>query len=192
MDHFGNDQDRQIVELLGRLKDTGPEYPPRLYQARRASILAALAALPLGGAAALSLFGKLSHMVKAMSVVDKAILAVEVVAITGMSAVGAAAAYIYRDELKALILSAVPTANVTPFPSLAPPSTEPVQPTPEATPSESATPSPTGTILFTVTNGPSGNGPGATEPPPPPKATEPGNRYGNTTRTPKPPPPKSP
>ena len=40
MDQFGNDQDSEIVELLGRLRETGPEYPPRLYAARRATIMA--------------------------------------------------------------------------------------------------------------------------------------------------------
>ena len=197
MEHFGNDQDREIVELLGRLRETGPEYPPRLYTARRAAVIASLAALPFAGALAVSLFSKLSSTIKAMSVLDKIILGVEVAAITGVSAFGAAAAYVYRDELKSLILGA-PTAIVSPFPSLAPP-TEPALPPgiEEGTPSPS--PTPTGTIFLTDTNQPNVVEPGQTQPAatqpadtqpadtqPPPNATEPGNRYGNTTRTPRP------
>jgi hypothetical protein len=185
MDHFGKDQDKEIVELLGRLRETGPEYPPRLYAARRAAVLAALAALPLGGIAAASLFGKLSTVVKAMSVVDKVILAVEVVAITAVAGVGAATAYVYRDELKSLILGTlgVPTAVVSPIPSLSPLSTQPVEATPEATPSES--PTPTGTIVFTVTEP---GGPGVVQPPAtdvPAKATPTRGLHLGQTKTPK-------
>ncbi len=187
MDQFGKDQDTQIVELLGRLKDTGPEYPPRLYAARRASVVAALAALPLGGAVAVSLFGKLSTVVKGMSVVDKIILAVEVTAITGMSAYGAVAAYIYRDALKSLILTTlgVPTQVVSPFPTLSVPvNTEPVA-TPEGTPSETPTPTVTGTIFVTDTNQPNVVQPGETQPPPKqPEPTHPGLHLGQT-KTPK-------
>lgn len=178
MDHFGNDQDKEIVELLGRLSQTGPEYPPRLFAARRAAVIATLAALPFAGAAAVSLFGKLASTVKAMSIIDKVILGVEVAAITGVTAAGAALAYVYRDELKSLIQS-VPTAIIAPVPSVQPiptlsVSTEPVLPTLEATPSES--PTPTGTIYITDTNVPTGDQePGAT-----PEGTKPGLHLGQT------------
>ncbi len=186
MDQFGN-QDTEIVELLGRLRETGPEYPPRLYAARRASIVAALAALPLAGAVGVSIFSKLATVIKSMSVVDKIILAAEVTAITGVTAVGAVGAYIYRDELKSLILSAVgaPTAIVSPIPSLSVPvNTEPVA-TPEATPSETPTPTVTGTIFVTDTNQPNVQ-PGATQPPPnQPESTDAGKHLGQTANPPK-------
>ncbi len=185
MDQFGN-QDTEIVELLGRLRETGPEYPPRLYAERRASIVAALAALPLAGAVGVSVFSKLATVIKSMSVVDKAILAVEVTAITGATAAGAVGAYIYRDALKSLILTTlgVPTQTVSPFPTLAAPvSTEPVVGTPEPTPTETPTPTVTGTIFVTDTNQPNVNQPESTQPPPnQPEPTNPGLHLGQTPK----------
>jgi hypothetical protein len=185
MNRFGNDQDQEIVELLGRLKDTGPEYPPRMFAARRAAVLAALAALPIGGAIAISLFSKLAAVVKSMSVVDKIVLGLEVAAITGVTAYGATAAYIYRDELEALLFPEPTVVNTsTSIPTELSP--VPVIPafgeTPSGTPT--LTPAPTGTIYLTDTNVPTGDQvPQAT--PADPEPTNPGLHLGNT-KTPRP------
>src|SRR5512143_3800953 len=177
MDRLGNDQDREIVELLGRLKDAGPEYPPRMFAARRAAVIAALAALPIGGAIAVSLFAKLAAIVKSMSVVDKIVLALEVAAITGVTAYGATAAYIYRDELKSLLFPAPTAVNTsTSIPTELSPL--PVLPVVEETPS--GTPTPTGTIYLTDTNVPpvGDREPQATPANPEPEKTNPGLHRG--------------
>ncbi len=183
MDRGRNDQDDEIVRLLGKLRDTGPEYPERLYGPRRTAVLAGLVALQLGGAAAgLSLFAKLANLVKGMGIVEKIILGVEVAAVTSMTVYGATEAYIYRDQLKQLLLP--PTAISSPFPSLSVPSAASET---EAALTETATPtpSPTGSVTPTyfVTNQPNSNG----TPPPPstkegPAPTKPGNRCGQDTK----------
>jgi len=189
MDRAEKDQDTEIVELLGRLKEAGPAYPPRLYTARRAAVIATLAALPIGGAIAIGVFAKLVNVVKGMSVIDKIILGVEVAAITAATAYGATAAYIYRHELQALLFPE-PTTTI---PTLAPPqegSPVPgapgfVSPVPEETPSGTVTPVPTGTILLTDTNVPAGDQPAPTQVPAQPTRTNPGLHLGQT-RTPRP------
>ena len=193
MNRIGNDQDNEIVELLGKLRDAGPEYPPHLYAARRAALIAALAALPIGGVLAVSLFTKLAHVIKGMSVIDKIILGVEVAAITGVSAYGAAAAYIYRDQLKTLLLgtsTVVSTNTSEPIPTL---STEaPVLPIAEETPL--GTPTVTGTVFVTDTNKPAQNQPQPqpAETQPPPDQGNPGLHLGNTPKPDRSPPPKGP
>lgn len=189
MDRFGNDQDTEIVELLGRLKETGPEYPPRLYAARRAAVIAALAALPIGGALAVGLFAKLAGVVKSMSVVDKIVLALELTAITGVTALGAATAYVYRDQLKTMLFPPKPTTTIGTLAPLSTSSPEPALPVFGGTPSE--TPTPTGTIYLTDTNLPPGDQQPAETQAPPVKATptNPGNHYGQTEQ---PPPTKKP
>jgi hypothetical protein len=195
MNRIGNDQDNEIVELLGKLRDAGPEYPPHLYAARRAALIAALAALPIGGVLAVSLFTKLAHVIKGMSVIDKIILGVEVAAITGVSAYGAAAAYIYRDQLKTLLLgtsSVVSTNTSEPIPTL---STEaPVLPIAEETPlgTPTVTGTVTGTVFVTDTNKPQVVKPAATQPPVQGQATKPGLHLGNTPKPDRSPPPKGP
>ena len=185
MDRLGNDQDREIVELLGRLKDAGPEYPPRMFAARRAAVIATLAALPIGGAIAVSLFGKLAAIVKSMSVVDKIVLALEVAAITGVTAYGATAAYIYRDELKSLLFPAPTAVNTsTSIPTELSPL--PVIPVVEGTPS--GTPTPTGTLIYlTDTNVPaSDQEPQATpDNPNNPEPTDKGLHLGRTENPPR-------
>ncbi len=166
-----NDQDDELVRLLGKLRDRGPAYPARLYTPRRAAVLAALAALQLGGAVAgVSLFAKIAKIVKGMGMVEKIVLGVEVAAVTGMTAYGAATAYVYRDQLKQLLLP--PTAITSPFPSLSVPSS--LLGT-EAALTESPTPSPTGSLTVTPTffliTQPSGGD--STPPPPPAQATQP-------------------
>ncbi|MGE5073834.1 MAG: hypothetical protein ACM3MF_10430 [Anaerolineae bacterium] len=142
MDKFGKNQDEEVIKLLGKLKNAGPEYPPRLYAARRAAVIAGLVALPLAGAAAASWFARLVKLVKSMGMIDKIVLAAEVTAVTGLTVYGAVTAYTYRDAIKQLLLPGA--GNATPFPSLSAPvnTLPPVQPT--LTGSE--TPTPTGTL----------------------------------------------
>ncbi len=187
MDRGRNDQDDEIVRLLGKLRDTGPEYPSRLYGPRRTAVLAGLAALQLGGTAAgLTLFAKLVNLVKGMGIVEKIILGVEVAAVTSMTVYGATEAYRYRDQLMQLLLP--PTAISSPFPSLSVPSANSET---EAALTETVTPSPspTGSVTPTyfVTSEPNADG----TPPPPqatkeePQPTKPGLHLGQT-KTPKP------
>ncbi len=114
-------QDRQVIDLLGKLRDAGPEYPPQLMSKRRAAVLASLALLPLaaGALVGVSWIDRLIKLIKGMSLIDKIVLGVEVAAITGLTGYGAVNAYIYRDVLKQMLL---PAAN-TPFPTLSVPST---------------------------------------------------------------------
>ena len=171
------DQDDEIIRLLGQLRDTGPEYPSSLFSKRRAAVMAAFAALNLGAAAAgLSLLAHLVKIIKAMGVVEKIILGVEVAAVTGLTAYGAATAYVYRNEIRQVIESNLGIQTNTPFPSLAPPvggsggssATEPV-----AIGTPSVTPTPTGTFFYVAPTQGSGNpvptqvAPGDTPPPPP-------------------------
>lgn len=196
MDRGGRGPDDEVVRLLGKLRDTGPAYPPRLYTARRAAVLAGLAALQIGGVVAgASLLAKLLKLLKGMSVVEKIVLGVEVAAVTGMTAYGATAAYIYRDQLKQLLLPG--PSITTPYPSLSVPSTP--QPGETTGLTGTPTPSPTGSLtvtpFFTVPISPGGDStplPPVLQPtvaPPteaPPPTDKPGKSYGNTTRTPKP------
>ena len=192
-DRGGRGPDDEVVRLLGKLRDTGPAYPPRLYTARRAAVLAGLAALQIGAAVAgASLLAKLVKLLKGMSIVEMVVLGVEVAAVTGMAAYGATAAYVYRDTLKQMLLPG--SVNTTPYPSLSVP---PTQLAGEATGvNGTPTPSPTGSLtvtpLFTVPVPLSGDG----TPPPPgfqptqapptqppvagPPTDKPGNSFGLT------------
>ncbi|HEX9117691.1 MAG TPA: hypothetical protein VGA61_16595 [Anaerolineae bacterium] len=194
MDRGGRGPDDEVVRLLGKLRDTGPAYPPRLYTARRAAVLAGLAALQIGGVVAgASLLAKLVKLLKGMSVVEKIVLGVEVAAVTGMTAYGATAAYIYRDQLKQLLLPG--PSITTPYPSLSVPSTPP--PGQGTGVSGTPTPSPTGSLtvtpFFTAPISPGGDStplaPTVAQPtqapPTQPPPTKPGNSYG-LTKTPKP------
>jgi hypothetical protein len=116
-----------------------------MFAARRAAVLAALAALPIGGAIAISLFSKLAAVVKSMSVVDKIVLGLEVAAITGVTAYGATAAYIYRDELEALLFPAPTAVNTS---TSIPPVLSPVPVIPAFGETPSGTPTPTGTLVY--------------------------------------------
>ncbi len=163
------DQDDEIIRLLGQMRDTGPEYPSSLFSKRRAAVMAAFAALNLGAATAgLSLLAHLVKIIKGMGMIEKIILAVEVTAVTGLTAYGAATAYVYRNEIRQAIESNLGISTNTPFPSLVAPSsggggasaTEFV-----GTGTPSSTPSPTGTLLyFTPTSG--GGNPANTSIPP--------------------------
>lgn len=191
MDFRTQDQDEEVIRLLGKLKDVGPEYPHSMYTERRMVVLAGLAALNLGaGVAGLTLLGHLVKIIKGMGIVEKIILGAEVAAVTGMTAYGAATAYIHRDEIGQLLRQNFETITSTPFPTLSASGVgvSPAVATEEAlltgTPTPTGSVTPTGTLLYTDTPVPGAPGGGSvaqatpTEPP--------GNRYGNTTRTPKP------
>ncbi len=164
------DQDDEIIRLLGQMRDTGPEYPSSLFSKRRAAVMAAFAALNLGAATAgLSLLAHLVKIIKGMGMIEKIILAVEVTAVTGLTAYGAATAYVYRNEIRQVIESNLGISTNTPFPSLVAPSSggsggaSATEFAGTGTPS--ATPSPTGTLLyFTPTSG--GGNPANTSIPP--------------------------
>ncbi len=150
MDFGRKDRDDELIQLLGRLKDVGPEYPSSMYSQRRAAVMAGFAALQLGAAVVgLSLLGHLVHIVKGMGVVEKIILGVEVAAVTGLTAYGAATAYVYRNEIRQVLFSSTQSSN-TPFPSLSvPPSANPFTGGPAVGPG-TPTPTPTGTVTVTV------------------------------------------
>ncbi len=120
---FGRqDQDDEVIRLLGQLRDSGPEYPSSLFSKRRAAVMAAFAALNLGAATAgLTLLGHLVKIVKGMGVVEKIVLGVEVAAVTGMTAYGAVTAYKYRYEIQQVLQSNLGIATSTPWPSLVAP-----------------------------------------------------------------------
>lgn len=144
--NFGrNDQDDEVIRLLGRLKEAGPEYPSSLYSQRRAAVLAGFAALNLGVAAAgLTLFAQIAKILKGMGLIEKIILGVEVAAVSGLTTYGAITAYQYRNELKQLLFPTTQSAE-TPFPSLS--ISSPLPPTEEVL--GEGTPTPTGTLTIT-------------------------------------------
>jgi hypothetical protein len=147
MDQNRQVPDDEIIRLLGRLKEAGPEYPAHLQAGRRAAILAGLALLPAaagGLAAGGSWIAHLIKIVKAMSVIDKIILGVELVAVTGLTTYGAVNAYVYRNALRQLLF---PSAAQTPFPTLSVPVASDTE---SATEALTPTPTPTGTLTLTV------------------------------------------
>lgn len=191
MSNGRNDQDDEVIRLLGRLKDAGPEYPSGMLSQRKAAVMAAFAALNLGVATAgLGLIAQIAKLLKGMGVVEKIILGAEVAAVTGMTTYGAIQAYVYRDQLKELLF---PTSlsSETPFPSLSFPTLVPPSETGAVSETPTETPTPTGTLTLTVEPfTPTGAQPKDTPAPPaatqpPPASTNPGHHYGNT-KTPQP------
>jgi hypothetical protein len=70
MDIRRQDQDDEIIRLLGKLNEQAPEYPSGMFSKRRAAVMAAFAALNLGAATAgLGLIAHLVKIIKAMGVV---------------------------------------------------------------------------------------------------------------------------
>ncbi len=148
MDPSEQDQDKALIDLLGKLKDGSPEYPRQLRTARRASLLASLAAVPtvhgvLGGASLLSRFLK---MFKALGMMEKIVVVAELLAVVGLTSYGAVAAYRYRYVLQRLLFPVA--ASATPFPTLSIPSPAPQR---EILPAVSAVSAPTETPTMTVT-----------------------------------------
>ena len=195
MNRQGRNPEQDIIDLLGKMKDTGPEYPPRLWADRRAAVLAGLAVVPVAtGLMAIPWIARLIKLIKGMAFIDKVILTVEVAAITGLTGYGAVTAYQYRYQLQQLLF---PSAVHTPFPTLSvPPTPPPAQQTNsamETATAGTATPTPTVTPLATWTGlaGYTPQAPGYTPqapatplPPqptnPPPQATDAGHHYGQT------------
>ena len=120
MDDLGMTPEQEVIDLLGKLRSAGPEYPLELRTQRRAAVLASLAVVPVAatGLLAISWVARLVKLIKGMALIDQIILGVEVAAVTGLTAYGAVNAYIYRDVIRQLV---APSSN-TPFPTLSVPS----------------------------------------------------------------------
>ncbi len=184
MDLERHDQDDEVIRLLGKLNEAAPEYPANLQAERRAAVMAGFAALNLGASAAgIGLVAHLVKIVKAMGVVEKIILAAEVTAVTGLTAYGAATAYVYRDEIRQMLFPGSISSN-TPFPTLF--VSSPLPATEVAIGTGTPTPTPTGTLTITVppyaTSG-GGSAEGTPEPPTEPpvaNSTNAGHHYGQT------------
>ncbi len=177
MDTWREPQDDEVIRLLGMMRDSGPEYPSNMFSKRRAAVMAAFAALNLGAATAgLSLIAHLVKIIKGMGIIEKIILGVEVAAVTGMTAYGAATAYRYRYEIRQLLENQFGITTNTPFPTLMVPGGGPQATALSESETPSPTPTPTGTLLYTPTNPPDTPPPGSTQPPPtiqPPTTTPP-------------------
>lgn len=147
--NFGRkDQDDEVIRLLGKLKDSGPDYPSNLFTRRRAAVMAGFAALHLGASVVgLTLFAQLVKMIKAMGVVEKIVLAAEVVTVTSMTTYGAIEAYTYRNQLRQMLFPSSISSN-TPFPTLSVPLLVP--PSEQAVGEGTATPVPSGTVTATA------------------------------------------
>jgi hypothetical protein len=152
MNRQSRNPDQDIIDLLGKMKETGPEYPPRMMADRRAAVMASLAVVPAVGLLAIPWIARLVKMIKAMAFIDKVILTVEVAAITGLTGYGAVTAYQYRYQLQQLLF---PSSIRTPFPTLSvPPTLNPAAQTSSAMETATAgteTPTPTVTPLATWT-----------------------------------------
>src|SRR5512146_3366168 len=102
MDQSEQDQDKKLIDQLGKLKDRGPEYPAQLRERRRTVVLGSLAAIPaahgiLGGA---SWFAKFAKAFKAMGLIEKVVVAAELTAVVGLTTYGVVTAYTYRYALQ--------------------------------------------------------------------------------------------
>ena len=197
MDDLGMTPEQEVIDLLGKLRSAGPEYPLELRTQRRAAVLASLAVVPVAatGLLAISWVARLVKLIKGMALIDQIILGVEVAAVTGLTAYGAVNAYIYRDVIRQLV---APSSN-TPFPTLSVPSPFNHGGTSGAingTQVGTGTPVGTPTPLATWTGMPTSMGgdstpqpPGETSQPPEPTDDENGRKVGHTPkpeRTPKP------
>ncbi len=179
-----NLNDKDIVNLLSRLKSAEAKYPSDLLSKRRAGFMAGVAAFlsgtgtspgagnpgapPGGGHVGASLAG--------FSQVDKLIIAIELIVLSGMTTFLAATAYTNRDYLEHLLFPGSPTAVQAVLPALTS--------TPEPSPSL-ITPA-TGTTTATWTpeeDIPTLEGDQA-EDTPQPNATKPGLHLGQTKNPP--------
>jgi hypothetical protein len=184
-----NLKDKDIINLLSRLKAAGPEYPDDLLSKRRAAFIAAGAAVlgggaggaasgGGGGAASAGGSGHAGTAMAGMSQIDKFVIALEVIVLTGMTSYLAVTAYVNRDYLKNLLFPSTPTAamvqpvstNITGSPE----STASLIPTDTGTPTPTLTPEDTPTAVFGANNTPQ------PEYQPPPSSTNPGLHLGQT------------
>src|ERR1044071_7011594 len=95
-------QDKEIVRLLTKLKDTDGKYPPDLFAARRQAYLTHMGEIGLGIGAGLKIKNALNSaktpaLSSATSTVLESALVVAIVAETGT------VAYFYRDKLADLV-----------------------------------------------------------------------------------------
>jgi len=180
-------QDKEIVRLLTKLKDTDRKYPSDLFAARRQGYLRQMGEIGLGiGAGAgiknLAKGGKVPVLSSATSTVLESALMVAIVAETGT------VAYFYRDKLADLfqtITKEVDGQEITPPPVHTERAIQGITPSPAVTatlPSSTLSASPTGTELTSTPP------PGAVEDTtistnstPAPNGNN-GNHYGQTPR----------
>ena len=180
-------QDKEIVRLLTKLKDTDRKYPSDLFAARRQGYLRQMGEIGLGiGAGAgiknLAKGGKVPVLSSATSTVLESALMVAIVAETGT------VAYFYRDKLADLfqtITKEVDGQEITPPPVHTEQAIQGITPSPAVTatlPSSTLSVSPTGTELTSTPP------PGAVEDTtistnstPAPNGNN-GNHYGQTPR----------
>ena len=180
-------QDKEIVRLLTKLKDTDGKYPSDLFAARRQGYLRQMGEIGLGiGAGAgiknLAKGGKVPVLSSATSTVLESALMVAIVAETGT------VAYFYRDKLADLfqtITKEVDGQEITPPPVHTERAIQGITPSPAVTatlPSATLSVSPTGTELTSTSL------PGAVEDntistnsTPAPNGNN-GNHYGQTPR----------
>jgi hypothetical protein len=184
-------QDKEIVRLLTKLKETDGKYPPDLFAARRQGYLKQMGEIGLGIGAGLKIKNALnSTKAPALSSVSSTILEsallIAIVAETGT------VAYFYRDKLADLFQTVTKEASgqeVTPPPVHTELEIQGVTPSPPATatlPSAILSVSPTGTEL-TSTNTPmpgvveEDNGTISVNSTPVPNGNN-GNHYGQTPK----------
>jgi hypothetical protein len=146
-------QDKEIVRLLTKLKDTDGKYPPDLFAARRQVYLRQMGEIGLGIGVGLKIKNAFNStrapaLSSATSTVLESALVIAIVAETG------AVAYFYRDKLADLLHTSTKEASgqeVTPPPALTNLEIRGVTPSPAVTatlPSATLSLSPTGTELI--------------------------------------------
>ncbi len=188
-----NDQD--VISLLSRLKASDAKYPPDLLSKRRAGFMAGIVTL-LGGTAAsghgggaggaASAGGSSSHAgaaIVGVSQIDKLVIALEVIVLTGMTAYLGVTAYDNRDYLKNLLFPGTPTA-VQVAPS--------IEPTASLISAITGTPTPTETLELTITSTGTGESISQPEETPQPGDTGSGLHLGQTKNPPTKSPPQKP
>jgi hypothetical protein len=182
-----NLKNRDIINLLSRVKTAEAQYPADLLAQRRVTFMASVGAL--GGGGGLSSRGGSSdgHAGTALNGVtqmDKLIIAFEVIIITGLAAYLAATAYANRDYLEHLFFPGTPTA-VRAVPTYLSGSAEP---TASLIPTATGTPNPSETLEATPTSADENE----STPQPASQPTDSGNHYGQTANPPNPHSPKHP
>ncbi len=164
-----NLNDKDVLNLLSRLKDTEANYPPDMLSKRRAGFMAGIAALLSGGLAGSGTTGHVRAPLSALTPVHKLVIALEVAVLAALTAYLGVAAYNNRVYLKHLLFPGTPAAAHRALPTGFSISTEPTVPW-------TGTPTPT----MGVTEEPTPQ-PGET---PQPDSTNPGLHLGQTKNPP--------
>ncbi len=166
--------DKDVANLLSRLKDAEAKYPADLLLKRRARFISGAAALKGGSIHAGSGVGHAGMHPTALTLMDKVIIAIELAVLTSLTAYLAAVAYANRDYLKHLLFPSTPTAiqQVVPPPYFSG-STEPT-----VSSILTGTPTPTGTLESTPAPADEGATPQIVKP------TNPGLHLGQTKNPP--------